>query len=168
MDGGVYHRAGVEWLDAIPLEWELGILANWFGVADGIGDGATGMALWIGRVYAALTEVSAKYPFLGYRFDWLAFGHLMIALAMVGAWIDPVRNRWLFTFAKLACVLAIPWAFAFGENRGIPIVCRLIDCSFGVFGLVPLFFAERAAIKMEAAFTGADECGILWSCLTPD
>lgn len=155
-------------LTAIPLEWELGVLAGWFGVADGIPDGTSGMALWIGKIHEALMDVLERYPFIGYGFDWLAFGHLMIALAMVGAWIDPVRNRWLFTFAKLACLLVIPWALAFGELRGIPIAWRLIDCSFGVFGLVPLFFAERAADRIEGTFTSAGGCGTLNPCPTPD
>jgi len=146
-------------LTAIPLEWELGLLADWFGVRDGIGEGTTGLALWIGRVYEGLQDVSATHPFMAYGFDWLAFGHLMIALVMVGAWIDPVRNKWLFTFAKMACVLVIPWAFVFGAMRGIPVPWRLIDCSFGVLGLVPLILAERAAARMERAFPSAEECG---------
>lgn len=69
----------------------------------------------------------------------------MIALAMVGAYRDPVRNQWLFTFGKLACVLVIPWAIVFGQLRGIPFAWRLIDCSFGMLGLIPLFIAERWA-----------------------
>jgi hypothetical protein len=132
-------------ITAIPIEWELRILADWFGVLDSNAVPESAVAAWIGRVYHALKEINAEQPFVLYAFDWLAFGHVMIGLAMVGAWQDPVRNRWLFTFGKLACVLVIPWAFAFGALRGIPIPWRLVDCAFGVFGLLPLYLAERAA-----------------------
>lgn len=126
------------------------------------------MAWWIGKVYEGVIDVSERYPFIGYGFDWLAYGHLMIALAMVGARINPVRNRWLFTFAKLACVLVIPWAFVCGEIRGIPVVWRVIDCSLGVFGLVPLIIAEKAAGRIEGAFTTPGDYGTLRLCPAPE
>jgi hypothetical protein len=134
-------------ITAIPIEWELRILAQWFGVLDPDATAQSGMGEWIGRVYHTLKDLQATQPFVFYAFDWLAFGHVMIALAMLGVWQDPIRNRWLFTFGKLACVLVIPWAFAFGALRGIPIPWRLIDCSFGVLGLIPLYLAERAVSR---------------------
>lgn len=131
---------------AIPLEWELRILTDLFGAHD---PNAAGLNGWLARVHVALKDVSEQYPFIGYGFDWLAFGHLMIALAMVGVWIDPVKNEWLFTFGAIACVLVIPWAFVFGAIRGIPVGWRLIDCSFGVFGLIPLILARSAMLRLR-------------------
>ena len=43
----------------------------------------------------------------------------------------------------IACILVIPWALIFGPVRGIPFFWRLIDCSFGVVGIIPLFLAWR-------------------------
>jgi len=102
------------------------------------------------KVQIALQEVSVIHPFLFYGTDWLAFGHFMIAIAFVGALRDPVRNSWLFNFGLIACALVIPYALLFGAIRGIPFWWRLIDCSFGVFGLVPLWFCRRWAHELAA------------------
>jgi hypothetical protein len=134
---------------AIPLETELNLLASWVG-ADG-GGAATGLAQWIARVRESLQHTNANYPFMAYGTDWLAFGHVVIALAMVGAWRDPVRNKWLFQFAMIACVLVVPWALIFGAVRGIPFGWRLIDCSFGVGGIVPAWLCWRWAQQLETS-----------------
>lgn len=128
---------------AIPLAWELDVLARW------VGPGDSGLAHWIGRVQGGLHETYARYPFVAYGTDWLAFGHLMIAVAFVGPLRDPVRNRWVITFGLIACVLVVPWALVFGPLRGIPFFWRLIDCSFGVFGIVPLWLCRRDIDELE-------------------
>lgn len=129
------------------------LLVKWFGIAAQSGSTATNeIARWLLTVRDALNEVAAKHPFLFYGTDWLAFGHYMIALAFVGAARDPVRNRWLFDFGLFACVLVIPFAFACGAARGIPIWWRLIDCSFGVMGFVPLWFCRKWSRELEANF----------------
>lgn len=122
---------------AIPLMWELDILARW------VGQGNNGLAVWINRVHQGLQETYARYPFMAYGTDWLAFGHLMIAVAFVGPLRDPVRNRWVVTFGMIACVLVVPWALVFGPLRGIPFFWRLIDCSFGIVGIIPLGLCRR-------------------------
>ena len=73
----------------------------------------------------------------------------MIAVAFIGPLRDPVRNRWLFDFGLIACVLVIPWAFGFGTLRGIPFWWRLIDCSFGVIGFVPLWYCRKWARELD-------------------
>ena len=130
---------------AIPLAWELDTLARFLGQGDG------GLAEWIGRVQGGLHETYARYPFIAYGTDWLAFGHLMIAVAFVGPWRDPVRNRWILTFGMIACVCVVPWALVFGPLRGIPFFWRLIDCSFGVVGIVPLWLCRRDVDELERA-----------------
>ena len=97
---------------------------------------------WLCRVESALREMSLKHPFISYGGDWLAFGHFVIAIAFIGAWRDPVRNRWLFDFGLIACALV-------GALRGIPFWWRLIDCSFGLLGAVPLWLARRWVKKVE-------------------
>jgi hypothetical protein len=74
---------------------------------------------------------------------WLAFGHIAIAVFFLGPLRDPVRNLWVIWAGMIACVLVIPWAMVFGPIRGIPFFWRLIDCSFGVVGIVPLYLAYR-------------------------
>ena len=81
--------------------------------------------------------------------DWLAFGHIVIAVAFLGAWRDPVGNRWLFDFGLIACVLVIPWALVFGALRGIPWWWRLIDCSFS--------FHFQAALQADVFRGTADQ-----------
>jgi len=43
----------------------------------------------------------------------------------------------------IACVAIIPLAFIAGTIRDIPLHWRLIDCSFGVFGIIPLIISYK-------------------------
>lgn len=109
---------------------------------------------WIDRVDQGWAETNAKYPFLAYGTDWLAFAHLVIAVAFIGPWIDPVRNKWVITFGLIACAGVIPLAVIAGAARGIPWGWRLIDCGFGVVGSVPLFVVRRHVLAMEGVERG--------------
>ncbi len=137
---------------AIPLERELDWLIRGLGAEQGLnappGTEPLDLTVWLLRVREALRDTNAKYPFVAYGFDWLAFGHFVIAIAFVGALRDPVRNIWLFQFGMIACVLLVPYAFVFGGLRGIPVPWRLIDCSFGVLGFIPLWFCQRLATEL--------------------
>jgi hypothetical protein len=104
---------------------------------------------WLKHVQGALRQTQEQYPLLFYGTDWLAFGHFVIAIAFAGALRDPVRNRWLFDFGLIACMLVIPYALCFGSWRGIPFWWRLIDCSFGVVGFVPLWFCRKWTGELE-------------------
>ena len=83
---------------------------------------------------------------LFYGFDWLAFAHIVIAILFYGVIKDAVRNIWVVEFGMIACMLIIPFAFVMGSIRGIPLWWRLVDCSFGVFGIMPLWYV-RSKIK---------------------
>ena len=142
---------------AIPLETEAAWLAKVTG-AHQRADAPSSTtppewAIWLCRVEVALRETNLKHPFISYGGDWLAFGHFIIALVFVGAWRDPVRNRWLFDFGLLACALVVPYALICGGFRGIPLWWRLIDCSFGVVGAIPLWIARRAVERIAALTT---------------
>lgn len=104
---------------------------------------------WVERVYAGLSATNARYPFLAYGTDWLAFAHLVIAVVFVGPYLDPVRNKWVITFGLIACAGVLPLALIAGPIRGIPLPWRLIDCSFGVFGCVPLMLCRRSILALE-------------------
>ena len=108
-----------------------------------------GLLPWIDRVGDALDFTGARYPFLAYGTDWLGFAHLVIAIAFVGPYVDPVRNKWVITFGLIACAGVIPLALIAGPIRGIPVGWRLIDCSFGVFGSIPLLICRRLIRTLE-------------------
>jgi len=134
---------------AIPVETEVDWLISWLGIKPGDGGHAQSeMTGWLWRVKTAMHEINARYPFIGYGGDWLAFGHFVIAIAFVGALRDPVKNVWLFEFGLIACALVVPYALTFGAIRGIPLWWRLIDCSFGVFGAIPLWLCRRHALEL--------------------
>ncbi|HTL71845.1 MAG TPA: hypothetical protein VL863_00985 [bacterium] len=135
---------------AIPLRLEVDRLINLLGFEEwGSQPSAQLVIEWLFKVRDALKDTEAQHPFLFYGTDWLAFGHFIVAIAFIGALRDPVRNRWLFDFGLIACVLVIPFAFVFGGLRGIPFWWRLIDCSFGVFGFIPLWLCRKWAIQLE-------------------
>ena len=136
----------VSGVTAIPLVSELNLLVK---AMDPGNAPSSGLMQWLLFVRDALAQTQMQHPFLFYGTDWLAFGHFVIAIVFIGALRDPVRNRWLFDFGLIACVLVIPYAFVFGELRGIPNWWRLIDCSFGVFGFIPLWFCRQWAVELE-------------------
>lgn len=104
---------------------------------------------WIDRTDQGIVATSAKYPFIAYGTDWLAYAHLMIAILFVGILRDPVRNIWVVRFGMIACASIIPLALIAGPIRGIPFWWTCIDMSFGVFGAVPLIFAYRGIRRLE-------------------
>lgn len=108
------------------------------------------VAEWLGRIHRALQATDARHPFLLYGTDWLAFAHLVIAVAFYGPYRDPVRNIWVVEFGMIACVGVIPLALICGTVRGIPFFWQVIDMSFGVFGIVPLLFLRRLIKRLEA------------------
>jgi hypothetical protein len=105
---------------------------------------------WIERVRAGLDSADATYPFLLYGTDWLAFAHLVIAVAFYGPYRDPVRNIWVIEFGMIACAGIIPLALICGPIRSIPLWWTVIDMSFGVFGIVPLYVVRRKIKLLEA------------------
>lgn len=104
---------------------------------------------WISRVREGLDATDARYPFLFYGTDWLAFAHLMIAVAFYGVWRDPVRNVWVVEWAMIACVGIIPLAAVCVPLRGLPLWWMPIDMAFGVFGIVPLLVLRRMIKRLE-------------------
>ncbi|MDR1676235.1 MAG: hypothetical protein LBR86_07195 [Tannerella sp.] len=107
------------------------------------------MKAWIATVREGVVRTNADYPFLAYGTDWLAFAHLLVAVAFVGVYREPVRNKWIVYFGMIACAGVIPLALICGEIRHIPFYWRLIDCSFGIVGFIPLYFLHRLVGKLE-------------------
>jgi hypothetical protein len=137
-------------LTAFPLETEL----RW--IVDVLGRGQpaelspqSDMLRWLINVRDALVVTNTRYPFLAYGTDWLAFAHLVIAIAFIGPLRDPVRNRWVVSFGLIACATVVPLALVAGALRGIPFFWRLIDCAFGLGGIALLWPCLRAIDELE-------------------
>src|SRR5262249_5462937 len=120
----------------------VGILYSLFGVGTTFGSTIPALTHWIEFVYQGLNVTGRDYPFMSYGTDWLAFAHIVIAVAFIGPLRDPVKNIWVIEFGMIACALIIPTALIFGSLRGIPFFWQLIDCSFGVFGFATLYVAR--------------------------
>jgi hypothetical protein len=137
-------------LTAFPLQQELVTLNHLFGVPAVAPAGSEpALHTWLRRVREGVVNTNRDYPFLAYGTDWLAFGHLVIAMAFIGPLRDPVRNKWIFSFGVLACLGVIPLALIAGQVRGIPFYWRLIDMSFGVFGALPLLLCLGYVRRLE-------------------
>ena len=98
-----------------------------------------------------LKETNARYPFISYGTDWLAFAHLVIAVVFIGPLKQPVRNIWVVEFGIVACIAVFPLALIAGEVRQIPVFWRLVDCMFGLAGGLILIFCYRDIVELENA-----------------
>ncbi|MET0355502.1 MAG: hypothetical protein ABW044_01930 [Cellvibrio sp.] len=131
-------------ITVFPIITEVNLLNTWFGTDSFLQDHLPAASEWIVRIHQGVHETNAKYPFLFYGTDWLGFAHIMLAILFIGPLRDPVKNIWIIEFGMIACVLVIPFAFICGPLRGIPLYWTLIDCSFGVVGIVPLLIVRNA------------------------
>lgn len=130
-------------ITAFPLERELSYLVNHISFLPEF------MQNWLNTVYEALKYVGSNYPFLNYGTDWLAFAHLVIAAVFWGPLKDPVKNIWVIQFGMIACIMVFPLALIAGPIRGIPFFWRLIDCSFGIVGFIPLAWCYKLTKRLE-------------------
>lgn len=117
---------------AIPVEAELSFLLNVF-------SSSTQLHYWLEKVLSAYKNVNHDASFLLYGYDWLAFAHFILAILFIGPYRNPIKNIWVIEFGLIACLLIFPLAFIAGSFREIPIGWRLIDCSFGLLGAIPLW-----------------------------
>ena len=104
---------------------------------------------WLEKVWSAVNETNEKNHFLFYGYDWLAFAHIVIAMSFIGPLRDPVKNKWIIQWQMLACISVIPLAVICGTIRDIPWFHILIDCSFGILGLVPLYITLKWINRLE-------------------
>lgn len=133
-------------LTAFPLVHETGWLASFLHANPIL---PSSIIFWIAKVQEALRDTGLRYPFLAYGTDWLAFAHLVLAIAFLGPLRDPVRNKWVLQFGVIACISVVFIALIAGPIRGIPFLWRLIDCSFGVFGAIPLLICLRLVNRLQ-------------------
>lgn len=137
-------------LTAFPIEWGLNLLVTGLlGIPDSAEAGAfEGTLAWLVAVRNGIRSMYAEFPWIAYGTDWLAFAHLILAVLFLGPYRHPVRNLWVLDFGVIACIGVLPVALLCGPLRGIPPSWRLVDCSFGVFGLVPLLLARHWTLQL--------------------
>lgn len=104
---------------------------------------------WLNTVSVAIVKTNDNYPFLFYGYDWLAFAHIVIAVAFIAPYNDPVRNKWVIQFGRIAALMIIPFALIAGDIRGIPFWWQIIDCSIGIIALWPLSKYYSLINKLE-------------------
>lgn len=104
---------------------------------------------WLHKVHEAVRQTNGQFPFLAYGTDWLAFAHLTLAVLFIGPLRHPVTNIWVLEFGIVACLMVFPTALIAGYFREIPVFWRIIDCMFGVLGLIPLLICYGKVKKLE-------------------
>ena len=130
-------------ITAIPIEREVSMATKFFNDESSIGK-------WLNQILFAVKDTNQQFPYLFYGYDWLAFAHVVIAIAFIGPYRDPVRNKWVIEFGAISCFLIVPFALIAGYLRGIPFWWRLIDCSFGIVGLIPLGICYNKITELES------------------
>lgn len=130
-------------ITAFPIEEELSICMNHCSVFPPF------IQLWLSTIYNAVKTTNSAFPYLSYGTDWLAFAHIVIAVAFIGPLNEPLRNIWVIQFGMIACIMIFPLALIAGPIRHIPLYWQLIDCSFGVFGMIPLYITYKLIKQLE-------------------
>ena len=140
----------VSGISVIFLETTFRLLTGLFGIgAAAQPEDFSGFLAWLVLVRNVIVETNARYPFLAYATDWLAFAHFVIALAFTAPLKNPARHIWTINWGMLACVAVFPTAFIAGYFRGIPFYWQLFSCSFGLFALMPLWFTRKFAKRLK-------------------
>jgi hypothetical protein len=138
----------VSGVTAFPLQHELDLLVR-LSTHFHLAEHAPALNTWFLRVDHALADTNARYPFLAYGTDWLAFAHIVIAIIFIGPYVDPVRNKWIIICGLIASLGVFALALIAGPIRGIPPYWRLIDCSFGLVCGAILLHVIRMTAQLE-------------------
>ena len=130
---------------AFPVEAELSFLMNHSFYLPEL------MKNWLTEIYNAVKETNFNHPYLSYGTDWLAYAHIVIATAFIGPLRDPVKNIWVIQFGMIACVMVFPLALIGGPIGHIPFFWQMIDCSFGIVGIIPLYICHKKIKILEVS-----------------
>jgi hypothetical protein len=140
----------VSGLSAFPLAGEVSAFARFLGIRDPSAfANLEGLQYWTAFVAFGLHQTYAHFPFFGYVSDWLGFGNLVIASFFFLPLVDPKRYRGVLNAGLLACAGVVVIALVCGAIREIPWGWRLVDCSFGVFGAIPLLYCLHLTDQMD-------------------
>ncbi len=130
-------------LSAVPLRTELSILLTNPDTLPPF------LHSWWSYVSTGVYETSEKYNFMRYGFDWLAFAHLLIAIAFIGPWRDPVKNQWVVEWGMIAAFLSMVIALGWEHIRGIPIWWSMIDATIALAALLILWICNGSINELK-------------------
>ena len=137
-------------LTAFPLVQEASMICRWLGVNDPASyESLSGIRRWMAFVAVGLEKTYQAFPFFGYGTDWLAFGHFVIALFFIVPLRNPLGNEWVLRCGLISCIAVVPFALICGELRQIPLSWRVLDCSFGILGAIPLLYCLYLMKKLS-------------------
>ena len=123
-------------ISAVPLQTELKILlSNPDALPAFVRD-------WWMYVQKGVSETSWNYTFMRYGFDWLAFAHLLIAIAFLGPLKDPIKNEWVITWGMIASALSALMALGWEQKRLIPLWWACIDASIAIIAFLILLLCN--------------------------
>lgn len=135
----------VNGISAIPLRTELNILlSNPDALPKFLND-------WWTYVNKGVKETTAHYSFMRYGFDWLAFAHILIAIAFIGPLKDPIKNEWVIQWGMITSALSVVMAFVMEPVRSIPIWWSAVDASIGIVAFIILWLCNQWIKKLKAA-----------------
>lgn len=101
---------------------------------------------WIRQVK---TAIDATPDEVLYGTDWLAFAHIIISLFFLPVFGNPIKYKANVLIGITACAAIFPLAFICGPIRNIPFFHQLIDCSFGVGGILLLWYVYKNISILE-------------------
>jgi len=126
-----------------PLETMLKTVANCCFPPDTI------VGHWVWRVLKGVQYTNIHFGFLSYGYDWLAYFHIVIAIAFIGPYRDPVRNIWVLEFIMIAAIGIIPVSLIGGGVRGLPMWWRIFELVFIALAFIPLWRCWRLIKALE-------------------
>jgi len=108
---------------------------------------------WWVYVNKGVNYTTRYYPFMRYGFDWLAFAHLLIAIAFIGPLKDPIKNEWVVRWGMIASALSVVMAFGWERFRGIPLWWSCIDAAIAIVAFIVLWLCSKWINELKIAFT---------------
>ena len=124
-------------ISAVPLRTELNILLS---KPDAL---PQFLREWWMYVSKGVKETTTNYAFMRYGFDWLAFAHLLIAIAFLGPLRDPIKNEWLVRWGMIASALSVLMALGWEPLRAIPSWWSCIDALIAVAAFIILWLCNK-------------------------
>lgn len=124
-------------VSAIPLHTELNILLSNPDLLP------QSLREWLTYLNNGIADTDKNYPFMRYGFDWLAFAHVLIAIAFIGPLKDPIKNEWVVSWGIIASALSIVMALFWERLRDIPVWWSFIDIFIAIIALIILWLCNN-------------------------
>ena len=136
-------------ISAVPLGTELNILLSNQQILPKF------LSDWWTYVAKGVHDTTAHYSFMRYGFDWLAFAHLLIAIAFIGPLKDPIKNEWIVQWGMIASALSLLVAFGWERMRSIPLWWSFIDASIAIVAFIILWLCNKWISQLKTVTAGS-------------